>query len=423
MIIKKKNIKTGKEEHTSNKNGYKAVQKDGKWVEERMSQEEIRNRDHGETTEEKLGAKSSADKQRGVSKSAIVARKQLIDKENKNTPDKLINNVHSEKQNHALKPQSTIQITSHSISTDKNQLKEGETLKNPLTNKDVSPDDLPNVDDIKKLKLRNSFYIKDSKKQEEKMKKSIDDKMLAMLGPVCKDEKKPIVKESSVLDRLTKVEKIASTIKMPRSINTGDVLDRINNRIGKKLVDEADEEADKPEEKKDDAASELDAALDAPDEIGDAPAEDEAETEDVGGDTSGAAGTEDAPADDTGDEGEGSGLDLESGVKDETPAKPNQLSAIVQGSNYDLKANNVYDFYDLIIDKLADDTAKKALNIEYQKIPENQRKVRPAEQLYNTVVKRLDTTNKAEADREAEAIGGGEGEDLGGGGGEDELKL
>ena len=400
MIIKKDIVdkKTGKKDvsYTTNKEGWKVTVKDGKPSEERMSQEEVRNRNHGETSN-KLGAVGSANNQRGITKSAIIARKELKDKKE----DKLINNTQLSERLENLEKRLNFS-------------------QNPDKPREISPDDLTNLEDLKKLKNRNSFYIKDAKKQKEKLQKSFDDKMLAMLGPVTPEAlKKETVKESSVLDRLEKVEKITSTIKKPSVMNTGDVIDRINKKMAKRLEEE-DEETDKPEEA---AADELDKEMDAggdepaADDTGDAPAED------APADDSTTDSAEEPPAE--GDEEEGSGLDLESDVKDETEAiqaPPNQISAIIQGGSYDLKANNVYDFYDFVADKVSDEVAKTALNNEYQKIAADKRKVTSAEQLYNAVVKRLDVTQKADADRLNAQLGGGGagGEDAGA---EGELKL
>jgi len=70
----------------------------------------------------------------------------------------------------------------------------------------------------------------------------------------------------------------------------------------------------------------------------------------------------------------------------EEPEEPIQLEDVVKIEEYDLETNNAFDFYDYINAILTDEESIAALNIAYEKIPEEKRKLTPALFVYNDAI-------------------------------------
>jgi hypothetical protein len=398
MIIKQESkckesgeVKTS---YTTDKPGYKVVIRGGEPVEEKMSEKERTNRDHGANTDGH-GAVGSSVKQKGQTRKNVEGAKKYREKMEEGSVNPI------------KKAAKKVEVLKNKLKKAKLDHLEASLVKRAeeivKKEKDLKQVEKFLMQDRKKLKDKHSYYVDDESidKKSEEMKKDIVDKIEDIVGS---DSQKKETVEEGKKDITTKLNKIADLDKMmygdkKRSYNKGDVKDIIS-KLGSK-IEEAEDDEEEPEEEPTAPPSDEE-TTDAPESGEESPegAPDQEpetdETEELGG--------EEEP-----DETEG-GEDLEA-EEPEEDALPNEVKYVVDREEFNVDSNNSYDFYDFIIDKLFSANAIKALNVEYNRLPEDKRKIIPANELFNKVTKRLDLMDKAEKERLETELEVGSGED------------
>jgi hypothetical protein len=394
MVVKKESVckKTGekKTHFTTDKEGYKIVMQQGNPVETKMTTQERSNRDHGSSTVGH-GSEGSSNRQKGITRTNKEAETEYKEKLKKVSES-----------NDIQKKQKKVEDLSMKLK--KAKLDYGTAM---LDKKVAEFDKMERVykkasdfmkGDIKKVKDNNLFFVRGTKANNpEKLEKDIVGKIQQVVGePQVKEEetdKEEVTEAKSVDARLDKVKELDKLMYngKDKSYVKGDVLSKLNKKL-EEAEDEEEEDADdigaeeEPEEGDEDLGDELG------DDLGDEEGEEE----------------EDAEAEEEPNE-------------DEIPAQDNEIQRVTKANEFNVDENNVYEYYDYILDRLIDPTAVEAMNAEYDSIPKEKRKIMPARELYDRVTKRLNMMNKTEADSlNAELSGaGGEEEE----GGEDDLGI
>jgi hypothetical protein len=374
MIIKKESVckKTGdiKTHFTTDKKGWKVVMREGEPQEVKMKTDERINRDHGAKTDGK-GAVGSSNKQRGITRINKEAET-LYNSKKENVPVK---------EPFAEQAPAPISRMAKKVEILSNKLKKAkldymaamlDKKSSEIAEKEKYYKEAEKymIMDRKKLKDKNNFFVQDQEEHKENIKKDVDAVEKVELPKNETGEMKP-VKEAKK-----------------------DILSRI-----KRVLGEADEEEkDKEDDKKEDEGG-----LDLLSDIESSKKSDEeGDKEDAG---------EDESADEDEDKKDEEDTEDEEKEDEKIIAPDNEIKRFIIANKFDVDANNAYDFYDFISDKLTDQIAIKALNTEYEAIPENRRKVTSARELFDRVSKKAELMNKKEADnlnKELSPEGGGE---------------
>jgi hypothetical protein len=400
MIIKKESVckKTGetKVHFTTDKEGFKIVIQKGQPVEVKMDPGERSNRDHGAETVGQ-GAVGSSNGQKNQSRLNKEAETEYKEKKQGEVKVKISmgesNDISRKKK----------KVEDLSLRLKKAKLDYGSAMLDKKVadfekkEKFYKKAEQLVKNDIKKIKDNNIFFVRGTNvNQPEKLENDIIDKIHQVVGEPqveeVEEEKEQVTeaKLDSKLDKVNELDKLMYNGKN-KSYVKGDVLSKITKKL---------EEAEDEEEEKDPKS------------------EEEEETDDE-------KGGDDLGLDDEGEEGDDElGLDDEEEEEepnpDALPAQENEIDRVTKANEYNVDENNVYEYYDYIIDRLTDQTAIDAMNAEYKAIPQEKRKVVAARELYDRVIKRLNMMSKAEADKlNAELSGEGAEEE----GGEDNLEI
>lgn len=394
MIIKKETVskKDGKKEvtFTTDKEGWKIVMKGGQPQEVKMTPEEKANRDHGANTNGK-GAVGSSNAQKGISRTNKEAETVYKQKQEEKKPfeEAACNIAPLAKRVETLQnklKKAKLDYTSALLSKKSAELEQKEKYYKQAEKYMML--------DRKKLKDKNNFFVVDTEEHKDNTSKDVKEPEEAETVETGNLDKKPQTEpvKESFQDKLNKIDIISKTLGITEKQSSGDVLDRIN----KKLFEAGeDEEEDKKKDEKDPVDDILNAVDKGPEE----------------GDKTDSPSGEDKPAEDNPPEEDKpeDATDQPEEDKDAITPQDNEVQRQVLANKFDVDANNAYDFYDFVVDKLSDETAIKALNAEYEAIPENRRKVTTARQLFDRVVKRTNLSNKKEADNLNTELSGDEG--------------
>jgi hypothetical protein len=407
MIIKKISVSktTGEEtvHFTTDKKGFKVVIKDGSPTEVKMDHDEVSNRDHGANTEG-IGKIGSSNKQSGIGRINKEFETKYKEKKQDDNIEYKMSKIDETSNSFQSQMKKVDELTS--------KLKKAKLdLNSAILNKKMKDFDKKETSykkaveyvnkDKSKLKANNMFFLKTEETSSSPIPANTD--ILDKLKKVeSTDSKLKKVEESITFE--SKMKKIIELDKMvygdkKRAYVKGDVLERINKKL--KEADVKPPEEDKKPSPDDEPAPTDEPTPDAP-------------TDEPTPDSNVDEPTPDAPSDEPTDElAPEDGDAAEEDSADDVPAEPNEVERIVTVNQYNIDSNNVYDFYDFIIDKLVDKTSIEALNAEYSSISKEKRKITSASQLYNRVSKRVAKMNKTENNRLNDELGGASGEDGG----------
>ena len=364
MIVKKESVckKTGEKKvsyETTNPK-MKVSFREGQPIEVPLTQEEKQNRTYGKDSQ---GHGQSSGRQNNLSKrSATELSKQGRNQETYDSDAKVV---------HKLSPK-----------------KESAQTNVVLSKKAKKVDDLSMK--LKKAKLDYNTALLDKKIRDFEEK----EKFYMRASKVLSNSKKELKqKHTFFVDQQT----------TPSDEIEADIVDKIQQIAGEPQQEEHGCE-DGPLSEKNDLLKRLGYVL------REAPEDEEEEEDPLDLDSK-----EDAPeGEEDGSEEEEVEPEEEPGEDEGMPVEKNEIEMITGVNNFNVDENNVYEYYDFIIDKLNDPTSKKALNAEYADIKPNRRKVTPARELYDRAIKRLELLNDTEKqnlDQELGATEGGEEEE------------
>jgi hypothetical protein len=379
MIIRKESKcrETGeiKVHYTTDSDKTKVVYRNGKPIEVEMSPEEMAHNDHGV-----LG---------NPDKKEEKEKEELLDIEQSEWEQmKSINNE-------GYDPFNKISLKIEKL---KNQLKQAKLDQKEMqlvkreaevVKKEKQTKNLDKVlqQDRKKLKDKHSYYTDDTPGQEKtkELETDVVNKIKDLVGEEESKEETFEYKES-VMDKIERYTQLNETVYGKKTKKKGDILSLLEDKLNEAEDDEEEKDEGDEEEGGDEEGS-------MEDELG-------LGDEEEGGDEEG------------GDEEDGEGEQEE---PEEEPI-PNEVEQIVNREEFNLGSENTYDFYDFLINRIVSSNAKRALNVVYNDIPEDKRKIMPAQSIYDKIVKKLSALDKAESERlDTDEMGdeGGGGEDEG----------
>lgn len=387
MVIRKESVskRTGetKVHYTSDREGYKVVMREGEPVEIKMSQEERKNRKFGNPETGKHGQRNG--KQNGVSKVNATFNKQYRDEKiNKGEGGDLLSTFQESPVDITKKAKKVEDLTAklkrakmdYQSAVLDNKIQDFEKKEKYYKNAEKYV-----LQDKKRLKEKNDYYM-DIEVKPKKRKGSIVVGYNSDNSDGGSEGVGEELKEGFTFDeKLERISKLSETIYGETEKNNIDVLERISYKL---------KEAPEDEEETEDTESGEEDITTTP--------EDDGEDEPVDTDTEEDPGEEGDNLDDPAPEPE----------EDAIPSEDNEVYILTKVNEFDVDQNNVYDYYDFILDKLSDQTAIDAINAEYAAIEDTRRKVTPARELYNRVVKRVELMNKTEAENLTKELSGDE---------------